>query len=129
MEEAIRTRLLAVTAVTDIVAARINWGVHPQGEALPGLVLTTVSDAQDSNLNAPSGISDARVQVDCYAEDYGAAKLLFRAVRGALSGWSSHIAGIQGVFEENARDGFLGETQDGDRPFRVSVDFRVVYSV
>jgi len=127
MEEELRARLLGVPAVSGIVGDRVNFGVHPQGAPLPGVVMNTVSDAQGAFLAAPDGLSEARVQVDCYAESYGGAKVLARAVRAALAGYEG--GAIQGVIELSLRDGFAGDTADGQRPWRVTCEYRVIYTI
>ncbi|WP_444459999.1 tail completion protein gp17 [Rhodobacter capsulatus] len=66
-------------------------------------------------------MSRGRVQVDCYAESYGAAKRLSRAVRAALDGYSG--GGFQGVFHAGTRD-----SHDSEAPFRVSLDFITVFT-
>jgi hypothetical protein len=125
MEELIRAALLADPAVSGFVGSRVNFGVHPQGADLPGLVLQTPSAIAGYNLAAPDGVTQGRVQVDCYAVSYGAAKLLSRAVLAALSGWSG--GGVQGVFHAGSRDGREGGTNEAARPFRVSLDFNLTY--
>ena len=127
MEEAVRALLLATSAITDVTGTRINFGVHPQGDPLPAIVLNVVSDLQGRVLSGADGLSDAQVQVDCYAADYGTAKGLQRSVRAALAGYAG--GDIQGVIEMASRDGFVGETQDGGRPYRATSDFRVLYNV
>ncbi|WP_172599796.1 DUF3168 domain-containing protein [Cereibacter sphaeroides] len=72
MEEALRALLLGTPAITALVDRRVNFGAHPQGEPLPALVLTTVSDREGLTLGGPDGLQQARVQIDCYAESYGA---------------------------------------------------------
>ncbi|MCB2130807.1 MAG: DUF3168 domain-containing protein [Rhodobacteraceae bacterium] len=126
MEETFRSLLLNSGPVSSVVGSRVNFGAHPQGAPLPAIVLNTVSDVNEHHLNAPETLSQARVQVDCYADSYGGAKLLSRAVRSALDGEKT---AFQGVFFENSRDGREGGTNEADRPFRVSVDFLVVYNI
>ena len=123
MEEQLRTALLASSGVTSLVpAARINWGTHPQGAGLPGLVLNTVSDAQGLHLKGRDGLFQGRVQVDCYAATYGGAKLLSRAVRAALHGYRGN--GFRLIEEDGAADhGQEGGTNEAERPFRVRIDF------
>jgi hypothetical protein len=127
MEEALRTLLSGAAAVTALVpATRINWGVHPQGEPLPGIVLTLISGAEGYTLTGPDGLSQGRVQVDCYAHDYRTAKLLSRAVIAALSGYRG--GGFQGVFHAGTRDSREGGTNEAERPYRVGVDFTFTWS-
>jgi len=121
MEEAIRAFLLATTAVTNICGTRINFGTHPQGLAYPAIVLNTISDAEDHTLVGPDGLSQGRIQADCYATTYGGAKLLSRAVRAALDGY--HSIDLSGVFLVGSRDDREGGGNEPDRNFRVSLDF------
>ena len=126
MEEQIRALLRSNVAVASHVARRVNWGAHPQGQPLPAIVLNTVSDLEGVTLSGPSGLSAARIQVDCYAPQSGGAKLLSRAVKKALHGYSG--GGIQGVFHAGSRDSREGGTNEADRPYRVSLDFTLTYS-
>tara|TARA_R110002012_G_scaffold211426_1_gene382194 strand:+ start:2542 stop:2925 length:384 start_codon:yes stop_codon:yes gene_type:complete len=126
MEEQIRALLRSNVAVASHVAQRVNFGAHPQGQPLPAIVLNTVSDLEGVTLSGPSGLSAGRIQVDCYALQYGAAKLLSRAVKKALNGYSGD--GIQGVFHAGSRDSREGGTNEADRPYRVSLDFTLTYS-
>lgn len=122
MEEALRTLLTSSAAITAIApAARINWGVHPQGAGLPALVLNVVSDAEGLTMQGPDGLSEGRVQIDAYAYTYADAKNLSRAVRAVLHGYRS--GGFRLVQHVATRDSREGGTNEADRPFRVSMDF------
>lgn len=121
MEEDFRALLLAATAVTDICGTRINFGAHPQGQALPAIVLNTVDNQNGHDLQGSDGLFQGRVQVDCYADTYGGAKLLSRAALATLDGHSD--TNFSGVFIAGSRDGREGGTNEADRPFRVSLDF------
>lgn len=127
MEEQIQAALLASSGVTALVAGRVSFGAHPQGQPLPAAVLNTISDISDHTLQGPDGVPEARVQIDCYAMTYGEAKQLSRAVRAVLDGFSA--GAIQGVFLAGARDMREGGTNEATRPFRVSLDFMVRYSM
>jgi len=127
MEELMRAALLASSGVSSLAGSRVNFGTHPQGQPLPALVLNTISDFEGYLIAAPDGMFNARLQVDCYADGYGPAKLLSRAVQTALSGYSGN--GIQGVFHVSSRDSREGGSNEADRPYRVSLDFTITYSI
>ena len=54
------------------------------------------------DLVSPTGQSDARFQVDCWARDAGSAEDVAEAVRVALDGWSS--TGVQNTVLVNETD-------------------------
>ena len=126
MEEQLRALLLNDSGVSSHVAGRVNFGAHPQGQPFPAVVLATVSDNEGYTLQGPNGVTEARVQVDCYADSYGAAKLLSRAVRSLLSGYQH--AAFQGVFFAGSRDSREGGSNDAERPYRTSMDFMVHFT-
>ena len=126
MEEQLRAILLASSGVTSLVpATRINWGVHPQGAPLPGLVLNVASDAEGMVMNGPNGLSEGRVQIDAYAESYSQAKALSRAVIDALHGLRTTKFRL--VTHVATRDSREGGTNEAGRPFRVSMDFTTAW--
>lgn len=117
MDELLRARLLA-----SVAGVPADWGMTAQGIVPPRLVLYRISGGDQYTTAGRTGQTRTRVQIDCYAAGIGAAKLLARQVKTALSGWRS--GAIQGVFLENEQDlspdiegaGILG---------RVSLDFFV----
>lgn len=121
MEEQLRAILLASSPVAAIVGARINWGAHPQGTALPALVLNVISDEDGLTLKCRDGLFVGRVQVDCYAVAYGGAKLLSRSVRDTLQAYRG--GGFRLIAHEATRDSREGGSNEAERPFRVSLDF------
>lgn len=120
MELALRALLQGAAAVTALAPAdRINWGRHPQQTPYPGIVLNVVDDMEAQTYGGPDGLSQGRVQVDCYGDTYGDAKILSNAVRATLDG---HRGGnFRAIFLIATRD--YDETDTTDRPFRVSLDF------
>jgi hypothetical protein len=117
MEELLRARLMA-----SVVGVPSDWGLSAQGSTLPRIVLHRVSGGVDYTMDGPSGYSRPRVQVDCYAATVGAAKLLARQVKAALSGWKS--GAILGVFLTTERD-LTPDTEGATTVGRVSLDFFV----
>jgi hypothetical protein len=121
MEAAFRAALLASAGVTALAGSRVNWLSHPQSDALPAVVLTVVSDAEGYTLDGRNGLSQGRVQVDCYAMAYKAARDLAAAVRAALSGYrGGDFRLIEHVATRDFRE---GGTDEAERPYRVSMDF------
>lgn len=84
METALRTRLKNNGTVAGLVSTRIDWGVRPQGNPYPSIVLTKVSDQRDQHMLGFNTFRPTRVQVDCYAATYAAAVALRDAVIAAL---------------------------------------------
>jgi hypothetical protein len=128
MQQAIITRLLADTAVSARVGTRIYPLQRDQGAALPALVVTKISGADDYTMAGPSGLREARVQVDCYSDQtLGAAAhwALANAVRVAMGGLSATVGAtrLQGVFLDSERD--LVEPDEARPLFRTSLDFIV----
>lgn len=121
MEEDFRTLIRASSAVAALVGARVNWGAHPQGEPLPGIVLNMISGDTPRHMQGQGGMLSSRVQVDCYALTIDAAKQVSRAVIAALSGYRG--GGFRAVFHAGTRDSREGGANEAERPFRVSLDF------
>jgi hypothetical protein len=121
MKAAFRALLMQATAVAALAGTRINWGAHPQGLPLPGIVLTMVSDFEPLTLEGRSGLQQGRVQVDCYAIGYLAAHDLSVAVRAVLHGYKG---GQFRLIEHAAtRDDREGGNDEAERPFRIGMDF------
>lgn len=126
MEEALRALLIGSPAITALVPApSINWRRHPQGAPWPGVVLHGINDRDEYLLAAVGDISEARVQIDCWATTYGQAKAISRAVRTLLSGYQG------GPFFQmrlnGARDAQSSGINEPNDPAGVSLDFSFMY--
>lgn len=106
MEEALRAKLLAAAAISAIVANRVDWGLRPQGDPLPGMELFKVTGLPDMIMSGPSGLVFSRVQVNCWGRDFADAKLLRRAVDKELLGFRGTVGDIRfaGIFPAGERD-------------------------
>lgn len=125
MEEALLALLLADAGVASAVDDRIWWGRALQKDlASPYVVLTRIAGARDFHHGGDSGLDDAGVQVDVWADSYAAAKAAVRAIRTVVSGYRG--GGLQGVAVESERD-LTDQTADGRAVFRVSMDLDVWY--
>lgn len=126
MNEALTALLLAHAPLTDLVGNRVHWGVQPREvRGLPYLNLSTVSDPRDYHFGGPTCFRLTQIQVDIWAESYGAADDVLAALEGRLSGYRGIAHGIQffGVFLVAARDLTPPATDGKPQLFRRSVDF------
>ncbi|CCE96154.1 hypothetical protein SFHH103_01657 [Sinorhizobium fredii HH103] len=131
METAL-TALLAGDARVKLLAGnKVHWVRAPQRTATPYAVLQVISSRDDYHMQGPSGLTDARVQIDAYAESYLAAKRLSDAILGVLSGYRGTVSGIrlQGGFVENRRDFPASASGDVTPLFRRSADIIIWHSL
>lgn len=124
MEAALLARLLATAGVTALVSTRINWLRRPQGEALPAIVLHRIDGAPDVHHGGASGLVVSRVQVDCWAESYGSAKAIARAVETAVTAqtFTQGATRFDVILIADERDSTFDETTP---LFRTSLDLIV----
>ena len=109
--------------LSGVAGGRRYWGRAPQNAARPFVVLTRVSGFRDYHMQGSSGLVETRVQADCYADTYTAAKGVARAIDTALSG---HRAGaIQGIFIDSERDLPAADAGEVNHLFRVSLDLMI----
>lgn len=127
IEEVVIARLLDTAAVTTLASSRVYPGIRPQGSALPAVVVSRVSGAPVYVDDGETGLSVARIQIDCWGETYSAAKSLVRAVVYCLSGFYGVLfdVQIQTTLLDNERDIQVGDTAS---LFRTSTDFMIWYS-
>ena len=123
-----RAAVLGDAAIAAIVARRVNFGDQPQGVLLPAIVINTISGLEGVSVDGADGVSTGRVQVDCYAQGYAAARDLGAAVLSLLNGFAGDR--LQGVFHAGSR----GPTREGGtnevaRPWRVSLDFETTFNM
>lgn len=122
MDAALWTLLSGSTAIAAICGQRIFWGMTPQGEAIPALVLTIISGSDQPHLRGTGGLWTYRVQVDCYASHRPQARALSEAVCAALNGAGlENTDGLRGAFVDGTREDF--EDSALGRPARISHDF------
>jgi hypothetical protein len=108
---ALRARLVADAPVA-AVTTKIHWGIVPQGTTLPYIRLNTISDPRPEHLGGYDGARVTRVQADCFATTYGAARGLAEKVIAAVA-TPATSGGVQfgRIKAEGPRD--LGEDVPG----------------
>lgn len=119
MEEVLRASLVAALPGT-----AIDWVESDPAAGLPRVVLTRISGGEEYAHDGPVRLLRARVQIDCVAATYGAAKGLARDIRAHLSGRREGV--ISGVFVDAERD-LGGSRASGVALQAVAVDVFVHY--
>lgn len=82
MEEAIRSLLMALPALSSTVGTRIDWGVRPQATALPAITIDLISGVPQMNLDGAGLWSKSRIQIDCWARTSLTARNMATAIGG-----------------------------------------------
>lgn len=124
MEEAI-TSILA-----SIAGGRRYWVRAPQGTAYPLVILNRVGGTPDYVMAGPSGYVASRVQVDVYAETFGALIATERAIVTLVSGYKG-VTGttrIQGIFIDAIRNLPAEDAGSVNHLFRTTIDLMVHHS-
>jgi hypothetical protein len=91
---AVKTRLLAITAVTALINQRVwtlNW---PPSPSLPGVLVQGWELPTKPQLRGTVGHKAARIQIDVLAETLAAAEAIDAAIVGDFSGGSA--TGLEG---------------------------------
>jgi hypothetical protein len=124
MEAALIAKLLATTAITTLVATRINYGRRPQGSALPAIVLHVIDRLPDVTHGGRSGVLVSRIQVDCWGSTFGSAKAVARAVEDAITAQTFTQGSVR--FDAILVDSERDDTTDETTPlFRTSLDLMI----
>ncbi|MBX9758702.1 MAG: DUF3168 domain-containing protein [Beijerinckiaceae bacterium] len=125
MEEAFRAYLVADTALAALISTRLTWGLNDQGSALPRVTLQRISGNPEYSDEGEAGLSEARVQADCFATTYAGAIAIARAIKARVSGENFTQDSITfDVFIDSERD-FTEMFEGGREVHRVSVDLMV----
>ncbi len=116
--EILTARFAADTGVSSIVADRIYPLIAPQGVTAPWIVFQVVDEQLVYSLSGYSNLGWARIQIDCYAGTYKAARDLGDAVAA--------------VFRSIVEIGFTSSQlqrrelyEDATKLHRVSFDFQL----
>jgi hypothetical protein len=146
IESTLRSALLAAAPVVALVVDRISPQPMPQGETLPCVTVKKISDQPMARgQRGPSGLLDARIQVDAWGATLLAAQTVADAVVGVLDPRNRRARGginiplyvgngsrIDWARMLNQQDFDESDVQDAGDPairyHRVSTDFLVRYA-
>jgi hypothetical protein len=126
VEESLRARLLADTAVAALVGTRVTWIDRPQGATLPAVTLQIISPGRAYTHGGADGLADTRVQIDCWGASYASAKALARSVIPAVEpALTQGATKFSQSFLDASRDMPVEDLEGGVMVYRVSQDFIV----
>jgi len=126
IEPAFRIILTQHAATAALVTDRIHFGVSPQNERRPRIVLTLVSSVPAHTFDGSGGYTRGRMQIDCLAPSYPAAKDLAAAARAALDNtYSKTVDGtaIDYIEADVARDIPMAPPVGAELPTTYGVSF------
>lgn len=97
IEDSIRTRLLAQTAVTAITSTIRPYKLAQQ-DTLPAIVLMVETETFNNSIDYQGGLVDCRMRIMAVAESLASARALAEAIRGNNSSGSPNgLAGYEGT--------------------------------
>lgn len=122
MKAALRTRLLADATISGMVGQRIDWGLRPQGKALPAIRLTKIATPRDYTMEGAQATQFHIVQADCYAATFKAVQDLGDAVIACLEPASGSFLAS---FIDRDRD--ASERTETSEIHNRSLDIKITY--
>jgi len=130
-EIAIYTILKDTSAVSSLVGARIYPLKAPPKVTKPFVTYQRISGDRWRSFDGPTGTAQPRIQVDCYATTYAAAKALADAIRQNLDGYAGTVTTTSGAVRIGGislmTDRDLFEDDIDPVLYRVSMDFMVTH--
>lgn len=124
MEEDLIAHMLADAGLAGVA---LHWNKRPQGGPLPAIVLRVVSGVPNYHTAGPSGLVETRLQLDCYAAGYLAAKTAARSAVASITGkrFAQGNTKFSGGFINGERDDFSAPTGGAEKTDRVMLDINL----
>ncbi len=121
IEEALRTYVIGVTAVSALIGSRFYPLRIPENPTYPAVTYQRISGPRIRSHTGPSNLAYPRFQLDCYGATYLSAKASATALRVALDGYKGLMGtvAVGSVLLMDDRDDYDPAT----RIWRVSLDF------
>lgn len=131
MEPDLRAKLSSAAAISALVgsgaAARIHPVILPQNPVLPAISYQRIDAEHVHDHGGMSGLAHARMQLDCWDDDYAGARDLAEKVRLALDGFTGVVGSTTfgAIWLLDERDLY----DDAPLFYRRSMDFDVWYQI
>jgi hypothetical protein len=130
IERAIFSILTDDVTVSGLVGTRVFPVYVPQNANMPCITQQQLSGPRDNTLDGPSGLVDARFQINCWGSTYIEADDVFEAVRKALSGFLGTVLGVEIQSSDVEDEGDLTAIKAGvDKLRRIGkrLDIRIMF--
>ena len=126
IETALYTRLAAFAGLTSLVSTRIYPGVTAQPPTYPFVVYQRISGPRIQKITGPSGVAQARFQIDAWADTVLGARAVADQIRYALDGYrgTSDTIVVKGSTLLDDRD-FVDDSVPPNVYYRASQDFLI----
>lgn len=117
--------LLALLA--PIASGRSYYVRAPQGEPYPYLILNRASLVPNYTMAGASGLSQTRMQIDVYGNNWPSTVSTAQALQNLVSGFSGIVGStrFQGIFIDAVRDLPASDAGDVTQLFRISIDIMI----
>lgn len=128
LDAALRSHLLALTDVSNVIGTRLYSRAAPQGVTAPYVVMLRVSSPGQHNLTGPAAILSPRYQFSCYGTTHAEAVGIASELRGALDGFRGALgsARVRWAGIEDERD-LYEDRSDGEQIGLFRTDLDVVF--
>lgn len=128
IRQALKTKLLATTAVTDLITARLYPMRAPDDATFPFLIYKLISSSRDYSHDGAVGLVESRFNIECRARVYEDAVALADAVRLTLSGttgtWGDRDIGNCELINESDGFDFIAGADEEDC-YVIPLDFTI----
>lgn len=127
----LRTYLLTITGVTDLVSTRIRPDALTQNETFPAVVLSETRSDHIHTISASAGFVESLIEFACFSATRLEAESVGEAVRQALQGYTGTAGSetIKSCILESRDSGYLVPADGSDEGLYVTaLDFRIVFS-
>ena len=127
VDTAIIQALLADVTVVGFVGTGVWPGSKPQAASNPAIVVNWIEGNPVYTNDGDSGLSQSRLEVDCWGDTYSEVKDLAAAVKNVLSGFQGTVAGIsiETAEIESERDSREGGSNVDEYLHRTNIDLTV----
>ena len=130
IEQGLFTHLSNLEPLVALVGSNIYPGIAPQDVSAPYLVFVSVSDNEYYDLGGDIGLSEARIQIECWADSYISSKELSEVVRMHISGFAGYFGNvkIQRCVRSSVFDRIDNDAEEqGNARYCAVCDYEIVY--